>query len=87
MNDPESQFPPVESGPERDGFDDAAVKGGLAEAARGGVSLREIEDRYIEHVLTICGGRKGEAAQRLGIDRKTLYRRELARLSREEPRD
>ena len=39
------------------------------------MTLRELEDRYIDEVLAHTGGRKGEAAQRLGIDRKTLYRR------------
>jgi two-component system response regulator HydG len=51
---------------------------GLAEAARAGFSLRDIEDRYIVQMLTHTGGKKGEAATRLGIDRKTLYRRDLS---------
>lgn len=84
MQDLQSQLRSVD--PEPDGFNDSAVQRGLAEAARGGIPLREIEDRYIDEVLARCGGRKGEAAQKLGIDRKTLYRRELARLSREERR-
>jgi len=41
-----------------------------------GVSLREIEDRYIQHILEKTRGVKEAAAQVLGIDRKTLYRRE-----------
>jgi DNA-binding NtrC family response regulator len=41
-------------------------------------SLRDIEDRYIVQMLTHTGGKKGEAATRLGIDRKTLYRRDLS---------
>ncbi|MEM7410147.1 MAG: sigma-54 dependent transcriptional regulator [Myxococcota bacterium] len=51
----------------------------LREAARRGITLRELEDRYIDQVLLHTGGRKGEAAQRLGIDRKTLYRRQPQR--------
>jgi two-component system response regulator AtoC len=39
------------------------------------MSLRELEDRYIEEVLRITGGNKVKAARILGIDRKTLYRR------------
>jgi DNA-binding NtrC family response regulator len=48
----------------------------LAEAAREGVTLRQLEDLYIEQMLVVTGGKKGEAATRLGIDRKTLYRRD-----------
>ncbi len=51
---------------------------GLAEAARAGLTLREVEDRYISQMLTYTGGKKGDAAARLGIDRKTLYRRDLS---------
>jgi two-component system response regulator AtoC len=54
-----------------------ALDGGLAEAARSGVTMRELQDRYIERMIAFTGGRKVEAAQRLGIDRKTLYRRQL----------
>jgi two-component system response regulator AtoC len=48
----------------------------LAEAARDGLTLRQLEDLYIEQMLSLTGGKKGEAATRLGIDRKTLYRRD-----------
>ncbi len=48
----------------------------LAEAARDGLTLRQLEDLYIEQMLEVTGGKKGEAATRLGIDRKTLYRRD-----------
>jgi len=37
-------------------------------------TLAELEKRYIDLVLTECGGNKKKAAERLGIDRRTLYR-------------
>ncbi|HEY8926357.1 MAG TPA: sigma-54 dependent transcriptional regulator [Polyangia bacterium] len=37
-------------------------------------SLAELERRYIDLVLAECGGNKKKAAERLGIDRRTLYR-------------
>ncbi len=51
----------------------------LAEAARAGLELHRLEDLYIEQMLVVTGGKKGEAANRLGIDRKTLYRRDTSR--------
>ena len=39
------------------------------------LSLREVEDLYIEEVMRLTGGNKVQAAKILGIDRKTLYRR------------
>jgi len=39
------------------------------------LSLREVEDLYIEEVLRLTDGNKVQAAKVLGIDRKTLYRR------------
>ena len=38
-------------------------------------TLAELEQRYIERVLADCGGNKAQAAQRLGIDKSTLWRR------------
>lgn len=38
-------------------------------------SMEEVERRYIEHVLKATGGNKTNAAQILGFDRKTLYRK------------
>jgi two-component system response regulator HydG len=38
-------------------------------------SMEEVERRYIEHVLKAVGGNKTLAAQVLGFDRKTLYRK------------
>jgi DNA-binding NtrC family response regulator len=51
---------------------------GLSAGARAAYRLRDIEDRYIAQMLAYTGGKKGEAAQRLGIDRKTLYRRDVS---------
>jgi DNA-binding NtrC family response regulator len=45
-------------------------------SARNGLTLRALEDLYIEQMLVLTGGKKGEAARLLGIDRKTLYRRD-----------
>jgi two-component system response regulator HydG len=39
------------------------------------VPLEEVEKRYILHVLEAVGGNRGLAAQTLGLDRKTLYRK------------
>ena len=37
--------------------------------------MEEVERRYIRHVLRVVGGNKTLAAQALGFDRKTLYRK------------
>lgn len=39
------------------------------------VPLEQIQQRYIEHVLAATGGNRTRAAEILGLDRKTLYRR------------
>ncbi len=39
------------------------------------VPLEEMEKRYITRVLKLLGGNKLHAAQRLGLDRRTLYRK------------
>ena len=41
--------------------------------------LKEIEDAYIDHVITLAGGNKTRAAQLLGIARETLRSRMIAR--------
>jgi len=39
------------------------------------VTLEEIERRYIARVITLVDGNKSRAAQLLGLDRRTLYRK------------
>ena len=43
------------------------------------VPLEQIERRYIDHVLHATSGNRTKAAEILGLDRKTLYRRLKAR--------
>jgi len=38
-------------------------------------SLQELEEQYIQHVLACCNGKKTQAAQILGIDKTTLWRK------------
>jgi DNA-binding NtrC family response regulator len=47
----------------------------LAGALARGMTLEELEREYIERMVTAEGGNKTRAAQRLGLDRKTLYRK------------
>jgi DNA-binding NtrC family response regulator len=47
----------------------------LAAALAQGLTLEELEREYIQKVLEAEGGNKTRAAQRLGLDRKTLYRK------------
>ncbi len=51
----------------------------LRQAARGEMTLRELEDRYVDLTLERSGGNKVQAARILGLDRKTLYRWALRR--------
>jgi two-component system response regulator AtoC len=55
----------------------------LRSAAGQRMSLRELEDRYIDHILELTGGNKVRAARILEIDRKTLYRRAERRAARQ----
>ncbi|MEP6859155.1 MAG: sigma-54 dependent transcriptional regulator [Deltaproteobacteria bacterium] len=57
---------------------DGAVR--LVTASDGLVTLREIEDAYIDRVLAHCGENKVKAAEILGIDPSTLYRRVRTRM-------
>jgi DNA-binding NtrC family response regulator len=47
----------------------------LGRALARDMSLGELEREYIQRVLAAEGGNKTRAAQRLGLDRKTLYRK------------
>ncbi len=47
----------------------------LAGALARNLTLAELEREYIARVLSAEGGNKTRAAQRLGLDRKTLYRK------------
>jgi DNA-binding NtrC family response regulator len=47
----------------------------LQTALARGLTLAALERDYIQRVLTAEGGNKTRAAQRLGLDRKTLYRK------------
>ncbi|HVZ73684.1 MAG TPA: sigma-54 dependent transcriptional regulator [Polyangia bacterium] len=47
----------------------------LAVALARGLTLADVERDYIQRVVTAEGGNKTRAAQRLGLDRKTLYRK------------
>jgi DNA-binding protein Fis len=38
-------------------------------------TLRQINQAYLDHVLSLCGGKKAIAAHVLGMNRRTLYRR------------
>ena len=67
----------------RAAVEEAPAGGFLRQAARQGLSLRELDDMYIEEVLRSTDGNKVQAARILGIDRKTLYRR-AERSTREE---
>jgi DNA-binding NtrC family response regulator len=53
----------------------AAEPDTLRTALARGLTLAELEREYIQRVLTAEGGNKTRAAQRLGLDRKTLYRK------------
>jgi DNA-binding NtrC family response regulator len=61
---------------EADELDFAAVPcRALSCAVRERLTLRELSDRYIDAILQLTGGNKVRAAEILGIDRRTLYRR------------
>jgi DNA-binding NtrC family response regulator len=47
----------------------------LDEAAERTLPLHDVEKEYIQRILEKTGGNKYQAAQVLGIDRKTLYRK------------
>jgi DNA-binding NtrC family response regulator len=39
------------------------------------MTLRQLEQTYVAETLCRAGGNKSRAAETLGLDRKTLYRR------------
>lgn len=59
--------------PQRDFHDWQQVQAGPP--PMGLVTLAEVERRYIFYVLEAVGGNKKQAAEILGLDRKTLYRK------------
>jgi DNA-binding NtrC family response regulator len=56
---------------------DVIVKHPLDRAKRDLIPLRDLEQEYINWVLERTGGNKTRAAEILGIDPSTLYRREV----------
>ena len=63
-----------------DGRDDAELRPEdgaslLRAAVQRRLTLHELGDLYIEEILKETGGNKVRAAQILGINRRTLYRR------------
>jgi len=48
----------------------------FASSAQSLITLEEMEKRYLQYVLTKVGGKKDKTAQILGINRRTLYRKE-----------
>jgi two-component system response regulator HydG len=46
-----------------------------ASLAPGRLSLREAEKQLIIHALQECNGNRTEAAQKLGVSRRTLHRK------------
>src|SRR5450432_1285286 len=53
----------------------ATAEDELGAAVARGLTLDELEREFIKRVLAAEGGNKTRAAQRLGLDRKTLYRK------------
>jgi two-component system response regulator HydG len=58
----------------RDAVQAATLESGMEEL----VPLEEVERRYIRRVMEAAGGNKTLAAQILGVDRRTLYRKDWA---------
>jgi len=47
----------------------------ISTSSSGLITVDELERRYIERVLAVTSGNKSRAAQILGFDRRTLYRK------------
>jgi len=54
---------------------EGAVASIIASSADRQLSLRELEQAYVTEILGRVGGNKSRAAEILGLDRKTLYRK------------
>jgi DNA-binding NtrC family response regulator len=67
----EGDADPAEEDSERASFEQSVLEFALENR----LTLREIGDLYIDRVLSLSGGNKVQAARRLGINRRTLYRR------------
>jgi DNA-binding NtrC family response regulator len=67
-----SDLPPEVGGVPEPGA--GADSGGLLGEVGNRPTLAELERRYIQLVLSEVGGNKKKAAEKLGIDRRTLYR-------------
>jgi DNA-binding NtrC family response regulator len=61
--------------PESDRCGDVSEASLLRAASEERMTLQELGDRYIEEILRQTGGNKMRAAEILGINRRTLYRR------------
>jgi DNA-binding NtrC family response regulator len=62
---------------------DGSLEDAIMQLARQqGLKLSELSDRYVQAVLETTHGRKSEAARILGVNRRTLYRREERRQER-----
>ncbi|MFQ5697264.1 MAG: sigma-54-dependent transcriptional regulator [Myxococcota bacterium] len=64
----------MQTGGERSASPDSSL---LEDAWRKRMTVRELTDRYIATVLEHTGGRKTDAARILGLNRRTLYRRQV----------
>jgi DNA-binding NtrC family response regulator len=69
--------------PSGGGSETASAEGLMRSAAEQRLPLRDLSDRYVDHILDLTGGNKVRAARILGVDRKTLYRRAERRAARE----
>ena len=55
----------------------AAGTGAIGDDAKGGVSLRHVENAHISRILAQVKGNKSRAAKLLGVSRRTLYRKRV----------
>jgi two-component system, NtrC family, response regulator AtoC len=69
-----SDLPPEIDARRRPGAETTATGAQRASIIEDRPTLAELERRYIDLILVESGGNKKKAAERLGIDRRTLYR-------------